>query len=153
MAGKHLSPLGVGDVSLRGQWALRRKVGELVAPGGADLIFCTVLPGYTSLVGAWAKRKFGLPFVLDYQDPWVSDWGAAQPRLSKAGLAHWLATRLEPGAVACADALTAVSDDTLRTLRQRGLMRNGLPAETIPIGADASDHAAAAGTGPKPDSA
>ncbi len=138
---------GFGDVSLRAQWTLRRKVAELAQRGEADLIFATVLPGYTSLVGAWAKRKFGLPFVLDYQDPWVSDWSASQPRFSKAGMSHWLATKLEPRAVACADALTAVSDETLRTLRQRRLLRSGLPAEIIPIGADANDHAVAARTG------
>jgi hypothetical protein len=140
-------PLGFGDVSLRAQWPLRRRVGEIIRREKVDLIFCSVLPGYTSLVGAWAKRKFGLPFVLDYQDPWVSEWGARQPRFSKTGLAHWLATRLEPGAVACADALTAVSGDTLRTLRERGLIRKGLPTETIPIGADAGDHTAAARAG------
>lgn len=140
-------PLGFGDLSLRGQWTMRRRVAEIIRREKVNLIFATVLPGYTSLVGAWAKREFGLPFVLDYQDPWVSGWGARQPRFSKAGLAHWLATRLEPGAVACADALTAVSDDTLKSLRERGLIRNSLPTETIPIGADAGDHAAAARAG------
>jgi hypothetical protein len=136
-------PLGFGDVSLRAQWALRRKVGELARRGEADLVFATVLPGYTSLVGAWAKREFNLPFVLDYQDPWVSDWGAKQPRLSKAGMAHWLAMKLEPRSVRAADALTAVSDETLRTLRERRLVRNGLPVEIFPIGADANDHVVA----------
>lgn len=140
-------PLGFGDVSLRGQWTMRRKVQELVARNKVDLIFATVLPGYTSLVGAWAKRKFRLPFVLDYQDPWVSDWGARHTRFSKAGIAHWLATKLEPRAVAAADALTAVSDRTLDTLRTRNLIKPGLPVETIPIGADVNDHAVAARVG------
>ena len=93
---------------LRAQWTLRRKVAELIQRKKIDLIFATVLPGYTSLIGAWAKRKFGLPFVLDYQDPWVSDWGA-KPRLSKTGIADWLAIKLEPRVVRLADALTAVS--------------------------------------------
>lgn len=137
-------PLGFGDISLRSQFALRRKVAELVREGPVDLIFCTVLPGYTSLVGAWARRRLRLPFVLDYQDPWVSDAGAKQPRFSKAGLAHWLAMKLEPGAVRQADALTAVSGETLATLRTRRLIRPGMPIEVLPIGADARDHEAAA---------
>ncbi|MFM2081653.1 MAG: hypothetical protein RL380_344, partial [Verrucomicrobiota bacterium] len=140
-------PLGFGDIALRAQTALRRRVAEIVAREKVDLIFCTVLPGYTMLVGAWAKRKFNLPFVLDYQDPWVSDWGAAQPRFSKAGFAHWLATKLESGAVAQADAFTAVSADTLATLRQRGLLRADVPVEILPIGADANDHVVAARVG------
>lgn len=133
-------PLGIGDISLRGQSALRRRVGQIVQREGVDVIFCSVLPGYTSLIGAWAKRRFGVPFVLDYQDPWVSEWGACQPVFSKAGLAHRLATWLEPGAVKEADALTAVSDGTLETLRSRKLIRDVTPVEIIPIGADSRDH-------------
>src|SRR5207244_2517795 len=138
---------GYGDVSLRAHWAMRRKVEELIRNEKIDLIFATVLPGYTSLIGAWAKRKFRLPFVLDYQDPWVSDWGAKQPLLSKAGLSHWLATRLEPRAVSAADVLTAVSDETLRSLRERRLLRRGLPVEIIPIGGNEDDHPVAAEKG------
>lgn len=140
-------PLGFGDVSLRAQYALRRRVAEIVAREKIDLIFCTVLPGYTMLVGAWAKQKFGIPFVLDYQDPWVTEAGARQPCFSKAGLAHGLAVRLEPSAVQCADALTAVSPDTLQPLRKRDLLPDGLAVETIPIGADAADHEVAVRAG------
>lgn len=136
-------PAGFGDVSLRAQWAMRSRVRKLVAQPGADLIFATVLPGYTSLVGAWAKARFNLSFVLDYQDPWVSDWGTRQPRFSKSGLAHWLATLLEPPAVRAANALTAVSGETLRTIRERKLIGPEVPVEIIPIGADLNDHATA----------
>lgn len=136
-------PLGIGDVSLRSQWSLRRRLGELIRAGAVDLVFVSVLPGFASLVGAWAKRNFGVPFVLDYQDPWVTDWGARQPRWSKAGLAHRLAAWLEPGAVRVADALTAVSAETLVTLRERNLIRRETPVEILPIGADAADHTVA----------
>jgi hypothetical protein len=139
--------LGFGDVSLRGQWTLRRRASELIRSEKIDLVFATVLPGYTSLVGAWVKRKFGLPFVLDYQDPWVLNRQATQSLLTKAGLAYWLATKLEPAAVAAAEALTAVSDETLKSLRTRGLVRDGMPIEIIPIGADQNDHAVAAKQG------
>lgn len=140
-------PLGFGDVSLRAQWALRRKVKELVHRERFDLVFATVLPGYTSLVGAWTKRNFGLQFVLDYQDPWVSDWGAQQPRWSKAGLSHWLALKLEPGVMPIPDALTAVSNQTLDTLRERKLLGPRMPVEIIPIGADEQDYVVAARVG------
>lgn len=132
--------LGLGDVSLRAQWSLRRRLGEMIRNGEVDLVFVTVLPGYSSLVGAWAKRKFGVPFVLDYQDPWVTDWGARQPRWSKAGLAHRLATWLEPGVARVTDAFTAVSAETLDTLRERDLIGPHTPVEVLPIGADPADH-------------
>lgn len=139
--------IGLGDLSLRAQFQLRRKVAELIRSERINLIFCTVLPGYNALIGAWAKRKFGIPFVLDYQDPWVTDWGSSQPRLSKAGLAHLLAVRLEPLVHRYVDAVTAVSDATLDTLRQRNLLKLGIKVRTLPIGADQADYNVAAGLG------
>jgi hypothetical protein len=144
---KFCRPLGLGDIALRGQFALRRRVAKIIRREHVDLVFCTVLPGYTSLVGAWAKRKFGLPFVLDYQDPWASGSGGQLPSFSKAGLAHWIATKLEPGVVSLADALTAVSDETLDGLRKRGLICAGIPVEILPIGADKNDHSVASSKG------
>lgn len=137
-------PLGIGDVSLRSQWSMRRRLGELIRAGEVDLVFVSVLPGYASLVGAWAKQKFGVPFVLDYQDPWVTEAGAARPCWTKGGVAHRLATWLEPGAARMADAFTAVSAETLGTLRKRNLIRRNTPVEILPIGADPADHLVAA---------
>jgi glycosyltransferase involved in cell wall biosynthesis len=131
-------PLGFGDISLRAQWQLRQRLASLVAKNRPDVIFATVLPGYTSLVGSWAKRQFNIPFVLDYQDPWVrcdSRWSC-----NKAGLASRLAGFLEPGVIRNVDALTAVSAETLDSLRSRKLIPPRIPIETIPIGADVLDH-------------
>ena len=133
-------PFGIGDISVRAQRALRRKVAEFARQGKVDLVFTTVLPGFTSLVGAWAKRKFKLPFVLDYQDPWVSTLDVQQSFWSKAGIAYRLALALEPEVVSLADALTAVSDETLITLRKRKLIQENTIIRTIPIGAEGEDH-------------
>ena len=138
---------GIGDLSLRGYWGLRRELERLLSARNGDLVFVSILPGYSSLLGAWAKRKWGIPFVLDYQDPWVSRWGAAQPRVSKAGLAHALAGFLEHRVVPRADAVTAVSQGTLDGLRERGVLRADVPVEIVPIGAEPRDHEVAAREG------
>jgi glycosyltransferase involved in cell wall biosynthesis len=136
-------PFGLGDISLRSQFALRRKVGELVRELRPAVIFATVLPGYTSLVGSWAKKHFHIPFVLDYQDPWVST--APNPaRSGKARAANFLACVIEPKVLPNVDALTAVSNATLDSLRSRNLIATNVPIEIIPIGADAGDHSLAA---------
>ena len=132
--------LGFGDIALRGQWALRRRVEDLVKAHKPSVIFATVLPGYTSLVGAWAKRRFHIPFVLDYQDPWVPKRDRRLEGSVKRNLSENVARWLEPKAVKTADAITAVSDETLDSLRERDLVRADLPVEIIPIGADRNDH-------------
>lgn len=135
--------LGIGDLSLRAHVTLRRRIKRLVQTANPHLIFVTVLPGYASLLGSWAKEQFNLPLVLDYQDPWVSTWGAAQSKWSKAGVAHRFAEWLEPKVLGHVDAITAVSDQTLDTLRQRNLLPSHIPVEIVPIGADRHDHAVA----------
>jgi hypothetical protein len=138
---------GVGDLSLRAFYPMRRRLRALFENDRPDVVFVTVLPGYAGLHGGWAKRTFDIPFVLDYQDPWVSDWGAAQPRFSKAGIADGLARRLEPRFAPYADAITAVSDRTLSGLRARGVLSETTPTLEIPIGANPGDQEVARKSG------
>jgi len=78
----------------------------------------TVYPVYPALAGAALKRRYGVKFVLDYQDPWVGSWGLTvgggangSPDL-RSRLTRRLGTWLEPIAVRAADAITAVSAGT-----------------------------------------
>lgn len=135
--------LGIGDVSLRAQWQLRRRIGQLIERIRPDAIFATILPGYTALAGSWAKRRYNIPFVLDYQDPWVVS-RSERPPWNKSGIAMRVAEIFEPRILPNVDALTAVSEETLASLRERGLIRSNLPIEIIPIGADRRDHEVAA---------
>ena len=140
-------PIGVGDISLRALWALRSGVTKLIQAERPSIIFTTVLPGYTGLVGSWARRHFSIPFVLDYQDPWVPNLSNSRWSWGKANVARSLARWLEPKMLQNVDAITAVSDETLDTVRQRKLIQAGTPIEIIPIGADENDHAIAANEG------
>jgi glycosyltransferase involved in cell wall biosynthesis len=132
-------PFGLGDISLRAQWSFRRRVSELVRELHPEVIFVTVLPGYASLIGAWAKRRYGIPFVLDYQDPWVSKH-VLRPKWNKSGIAMRAAGWLEPKVLQHVDGLTAVSAETLDSLRMRQLIPAATPIEIVPIGADRRDH-------------
>src|SRR6266487_243880 len=140
-------PFGIGDISLRAQWSLRSRVAKLIKTQQPSIIFATVLPGYTALVGSWAKRHFSIPFVLDYQDPWVPKLRNSRWSWGKADVARSLARWLEPKMLQNVDAITAVSDETLDTVRERKLIQPGTPTEIIPIGADENDHAIAAKQG------
>jgi hypothetical protein len=80
--------------------------------------------------------------VLDFQDPWVSAWGAAQPALSKAGLAHWLAVALEPRALRGADFITSVSEGQNAEMVMRCPWLEMEKTAAIPIGGDLDDFAA-----------
>src|SRR5262249_10162509 len=96
-------------------------------------------PFYQMLLAPWIKRRFDVPVVLDFQDPWVSRWGAEQAALSKAGLSHWLATRLEPCAVRAASFITSVSDVQNAEMASRYPWIDPSRMAGIPIGGDPDD--------------
>ena len=130
--------VGVGDLALRSLFPLTKAIDRLVAERQPDVVFLTGWPFYEMLLARRLKRR-GLKVVLDFQDPWVSAAGAARPALSKGGLSHRLATLLEPRAVAHADAITSVSDEQNRQMRDRYPFLANVPMEAIPIGGDPDD--------------
>ena len=44
-------------------------------------ILITGSPYYPMMFSRWLKRQYHKPIILDFQDPWVSNYGAAQSRL------------------------------------------------------------------------
>jgi hypothetical protein len=134
--------VGVGDLGLRAFAPMLRAARRLLDDEHHDALFITLYPSYTALLGPLLAHRHRLPFVLDYQDPWVGAWGATvgpggrpdwKSRLSRA-----LATRLEPRALAAADAVTAVSRGTWDEIERRypSLRR---PFLELPIGFDTRD--------------
>lgn len=137
--------LGVGDLGLRALAGLKRVSRHLLASERFDALFITIYPTYPALLGPRLKREFGVPFVLDYQDPWIGAWGRSvgggpngAPDL-KSRLSRAVATRLEPFAARAADAITAVSTRTYEDVRARHPELKRTPCSTIPLGGEPRD--------------
>jgi hypothetical protein len=137
--------LGVGDLGLRALSGLFATVSELLDREPFDALFITIYPTYPALLGPVLKRRSGVPFVLDYQDPWVGAWGetvgggpGGAPDL-KSRLSHLLARALEPRVIAAADAITAVSSGTYEELRKRYPRVRSIPCAAIPLGGEPAD--------------
>lgn len=130
---------GIGDLGVRGYGHLKRGVGSFLEKEGADLLFITVLPGFPMLMAPTIKRRYGIPFILDYQDPWRSRTGTAAPFPTKAWAANGLARLVEPRVIRDADHVTTVSEGTSRLIRS---LYPDLPESrfsAIPIGGDPGD--------------
>ena len=137
--------LGIGDLGLRAYSGLKREATALLQNERFDAVFITIYPTYPALLGPRLKRRFGVAFVLDYQDPWVGEWGqslgpAAEGRPDlKSRASRWLATRLEPIALTAADAVTAVSRATYEQALSRSPSAAPRATAELPIGWDARD--------------
>jgi hypothetical protein len=134
--------VGIGDLGLRALPGLRRAAWRLFEQRAFDAVFITIYPTYPAVLGPMLKRRFGVPFVLDYQDPWVGAWGkdvgggAAGAVDIKSRSTRALAARLEPRVLRAADGVTAVSARTYEDACSRTGATPRAVAE-IPIGWDA----------------
>jgi hypothetical protein len=137
--------IGLGDLGVRAWTGLARACRAELSRERYDVLFITVYPVYPALLGSRLKAEFRLPFVLDYQDPWVGAWGLTvgggaggrpdwKSRASRA-LGAWL----EPRAVAAADALTAVSQGTIDGIVDRIPAAARKPCGIIPLGFEPDD--------------
>lgn len=137
---------GVGDLGVRSFTGLWHEAVRLFRRERIDALFITIFPSYTALLGPLLVRRFGVPFVLDYQDPWVNAWGvdigggAGGTVDFKSRLSRWLAEWLEPSAVRAAAAITGVSPGTYQPVLERHPDRP-LITEAIPLGAEPRDFA------------
>lgn len=130
---------GIGDISLRAAIPLRRELMRLLSRRDIDAVLITGSPFYSMLLSREIKRRFGIPVVLDFQDPWVSNWGASQAAWSKARLAHSMAAVLEPSALRHADFVTSVSETQNAEMRARYAWLDERSMTAIPIGGDPYD--------------
>lgn len=137
--------LGVGDLGLRSLVGLAYAAEELLSRERYDLVYVTIYPTYPALLAPLWRARFSVPYVLDYQDPWVSEWGrsvgpAAGGRADvRSRLSRAAALALEPIAVRDASGLTAVSAATFEAVKARVPEARRLPALELPIGGEPAD--------------
>ncbi len=136
------SKLGLGSIALRSLWSYRQKVNRLLKKRQFDLIYFSTTQFPVCILGSYWKKKFNVPYVIDMQDPWHSDYYLDKPRAQQPPK-YWLSYRLnkylEPIAMKRADGLISVSEDYINDLKNRYEQLKDVPAATITFGAFEAD--------------
>lgn len=136
---------GAGSLGWRSRPFLEKKGTAWIQENRFDLIYFTTTVNEVFRLGPIWKRKHGIPYVLDYQDPWLTDYydqpDAPEPPggRMKYRIHQWLARRSEPRCVRTAAGITAVSEDYLHQLRSRYPEARGIPMRTAPFGVAETD--------------
>lgn len=136
------SKLGLGSIALRSLPYYRRAAGKLLAQRKFDLVYFSTTQFPVCILGAFWKRRFNVPYVIDVQDPWHSEYyrnNPQAPRPPKYWLAYRLSKWLEPIAMRKVDGLMAVSQGYLTDLNQRYARCKMVPQRVITFGAFARD--------------
>ena len=137
--------VGIGDLSIRAYRGLKHAAQSLLSREPFDAVFITIYPAYPALLGPSLKHDFRVAFVLDYQDPWVGEWGrSVGPGAEgapdfKSRLSRRVALQLEPKALMAADGVTAVSHLTYEQALARTPSASPRATAELPIGWDRAD--------------
>lgn len=143
---KWTSKLGLGSIALRSFRFYKKYVDRLLKNNKFDLIYFSTTQFPVCVLGAHWKKRFGVPYVIDMQDPWHSDYYRDKPRHERPRK-YWFSYRLnknmEPIAMQKVGGLISVSPKYITDLRARYPRLNELPASVITFGAFEKDLAIA----------
>lgn len=130
--------VGLGNLGIRCYLALARAVDRYLSEHPVDLVYFSTTVFVSMALGTRWKRKFGVPFVLDLQDPWRNDFHLKTPPSQRPRkfwfdyrLNHWLEGRTVPQAAG----IISVSPAYPEELRQRYPGMTDMPFLVLPFAA------------------
>jgi hypothetical protein len=137
-----LRALGIRSLWFRFGRAFRQLGDRVIREFQPELIFFSTTQFSFFSLGPYWKQKHGVPYVLDYQDPWVSNHyektGTRPPGgWWKYGPMQALARRMEPKAVRDSSGIIAVSPKYLEQLNH--YHQGTIPTLHLPFGAPVRD--------------
>lgn len=134
--------IGLGSLSIRSFYHYYKYLSKLLKTNHFDLIFFSTTSFHLFALGPIMKKKYRIPFILDIQDPWRSDFYLDKPkneRPPKFLLNYYLDKFLEAYSIPKADGIISVSKDYIETfeMRYEHLTKNLL---TVPFSATIHDY-------------
>ena len=134
---------GLGSLALRSLLQYRRAGNKILEANDIDLIYFSTTAFPVLSLGPYWKRKHGVPYIVDIQDPWRSDYYLTAPkseRPPKFWFSYRLDRTLEPWAIRDASGLIAVTQayNDLLTDRYPELSREA--TIEIPFGISERDY-------------
>ena len=134
--------IGIGDLGLRSLRQHWKAIQKIFAGRKIDLLFVPVPPYPTMVLGRLAYQRFRIPYVVDYIDPWVSEYYWSVPkhhRPPKWVFSHYMAKVLEPFAIRHVGHITGVSKGTTDSVVRRYPWLDENDATEIPYGGEPAD--------------
>jgi len=136
--------LGIGSLWWRCGRALRIAGDQLLSSEKFDLVFFSNTQFDSFTLGPKWLRRYGVPYILDYQDPWVNDYyrdtGTRPPGGAiKFWLTQFNAKRREPRVLKSADGIISVSSAYGPRLQKRYPWFAASTVKTIPFGTSLMD--------------
>jgi glycosyltransferase involved in cell wall biosynthesis len=119
---KDTRKFGLGNLGYRSLKFYRETCNELIRKNKYDLIYFSTTAFPVIVLGRYWKKKFGIPYIIDMQDPWRNDFYLDKPsheRPPKFMIAYTLDKYMEAYAMKSVDGIISVSAGYPKTLMER----------------------------------
>lgn len=131
-----------GDIGIRSFWGCYRALAQMAKAREIDFVMVTIPSNFLAPVGRLVHLRHGLPFGIDYQDPWVNRWTGNEKPFSRAWASNKLAELLEPWSVRDAALITGMAPGYVAGMLERN---PGVAAKSVraymPMGTAPEDYA------------
>lgn len=135
----------VGDIGIRGFLGLYWRIMNLIKHEQIKFLYIPIPSNFAALLGPLVHAKTGIPYGIDYIDPWVHFWPGSEKIGSKAWIARKLAEYLEPIAVKKASLITGVAPGYYEAVLERNPhLKTQAITVAMPYGGEVKDHACVA---------
>lgn len=135
---KQTAKAGLGSIALRSLYYYNVKVRQLLKQKKYDLIYFSTTQFPVCILGNYWNKKFNIPYVIDFQDPWHTDYYKNKPKAERPPK-YWFSYRLnkffEAIAMKRVGGLIAVTDAYIAILRDRYPRLRSVPSSVITFGA------------------
>jgi hypothetical protein len=130
----------VGDVGVRAFWGCYKVLAGLAAQREIDFVLVTIPSNFLAPIGRLIHMRFGLPFGIDYQDPWVNRWPGVDKPFTRAWVSYRLSRVLEPWAVRGAALITGMAPGYAAGMLERNpAVASHAVISYMPMGSAAED--------------
>jgi glycosyltransferase involved in cell wall biosynthesis len=133
---------GLRNAGLRSFFHIAALGSRIIETEQPDVVFFSTTTFPLFVLGTYWLRKHGCPYILDFQDPWVSDYLMTEGRIGqrfKRWVTHCMAKVMEPLAVRAADQIVCVSPAYPDMIRRRYPDVASSRFSVLPFGAAESD--------------
>lgn len=128
------SKIGLGSLALRSIYFYKKYVNDLLKRKHFDLILFSTTEFPLCVLGTYWQKKFKIPFVIDMQDPWHTEYYESKPK-SERPPKYWFSYNLnkflEPIAMRKVNGIISVSEKYIYVLQHRYKNINKIPSKVI----------------------
>ena len=132
--------IGLRNVGLRSFFHLARLGDRIIQQEKPQAVFFSTTMFPVMTLGRYWQRRHGIPYVLDFQDPWFKGVQKSENSGFKARLADWMAGILEPFALRLVAHVVSVSPAYPAMLQARYDWLGDQDFTVLPFGAAENDY-------------